>query len=244
SIVMGIVVLFSLDNSPKDASWLSSDEKKLLLERYQRDEMARTALGSASCSARAAFRNPKIWVLSLIYFAIVMGLYGISFWLPQIIKETITPDEKAIGLISAVPWLVSAAAMVANGIHSDRTGERRWHIAGPSLIGTVAFLVSAMPSVTGWYGLLSLCFATAGIMSALSCFWSLPSGILSGTAAAAGIALVNSFGNTAGYVSPQIVGIIRDATGHSMVPVLYLFSASLLIAAILVLFVTREPAGG
>lgn len=242
SIIMGIVVLFHLDNSPTDAKWLSSDEKKLLLGRYERDEEKITAGSPASYSARAAFRNSKIWVLSLIYFAIVMGLYGISFWLPQIIKETITPDEKTIGFISALPWFVSAVAMVANGVHSDRTGERRWHIAGPCLIGSAAFVVSAMPSVTGWYGLLALCFATAGIMSALSCFWSLPSGILAGTAAAAGIALVNSFGNTAGYVSPQLVGIIRDTSGHSMVPVLYLFSASLLIAAMLVLFVTRKQA--
>ena len=240
SILMGIVVLFYLDNSPKDARWLSSDEKELLSRRQESEDAERKVSGTTSHSAKAAFRNPAVWLLSLIYFAIVLGLYGISFWLPQIIKETITADEKAIGWISAAPWFVSAASMVVNGVHSDKTGERRWHIAGPCLAGAAAFSVSAMPSVTGWYGILALCIATAGIMSALSCFWSLPTGILAGTAAAAGIALVNSFGNSAGYVSPELVGIIRDATGHSMTPVLYLFSASLLIAAMLVVLVTKN----
>jgi D-galactonate transporter len=240
SILMGIAVLFYLDNSPKDARWLSSDEKAQLSWRYECEEAGRKAPGSTRHSAMEAFRNPAVWLLSLIYFAIVMGLYGISFWLPQIIKETITADEKAIGWISAVPWFMSAVAMVVNGVHSDKTGERRWHIAGPCLAATAAFSVSAIPSVTGWYGILALCIATAGIMSALSCFWSLPTGILAGTAAAAGIALVNSFGNIAGYVSPELAGIIRDATGHSMTPVLYLFSASLLIAAMLVVLVTKN----
>ncbi|NTW52069.1 MAG: MFS transporter [Chlorobiaceae bacterium] len=242
SILMGIAVLFYLDNLPKDANWLSNDEKELLIRRQQHEEAALLASYRSSHSAGSAFSNPKVWVLSLIYFAIVMGLYGISFWLPQIIKETITTDQMAIGWISAVPWLVSSVAMVANGIHSDRSGERRWHIALPCLAATAAFAISAMPSVNGWYGIMALCIATAGIMSALSCFWSLPSGLLAGNAAAAGIALVNSFGNTAGYASPEAVGIIRDATGHSMTPVLYLFSASMLVAAILVLLVTRtEP---
>jgi nitrate/nitrite transporter NarK len=240
SILMGIAVLFYLDNSPKEASWLSIDEKELLSWQHEHEEMERTAQGTTSHSAKAAFSNPNVWMLSLIYFTIVLGLYGISFWLPQIIKETITTDEKAIGWISAVPWLVSAMTMVANGIHSDKTGERRWHIAGPCLVAAAAFVVSALPSVTGWYGIMALCIATAGIMSAISCFWSLPSGILAGTAAAAGIALVNSFGNTAGYVSPELVGIIRDASGHNMTPVLYMFSASLLSAALLVLIVTRK----
>lgn len=240
SIVMGLVVLSFLDNSPKSASWLSIDEKEQLSRSQELEEMARMELASTSHSAKAAFRNPRVWVLSLIYFTIVMGLYGISFWLPQIIKETITSDEKTIGWISAVPWFVSAVVMVANGVHSDRTGERRWHIAGPCLAGAAAFVVNTMPSVTGWYGIIALCIATAGIMSALSCFWSLPSGMLSGSAAAAGIALVNSFGNTAGYVSPQLVGIIRDASGHNMTPALCLFSLSLLIAAMLVLLVTRK----
>ncbi|NTU57883.1 MAG: MFS transporter [Chlorobiaceae bacterium] len=244
SIVMGMVVLFYLDNSPKEASWLSSEEKEMLSKRAAIEESERLAQGTASHSVRAAFRNPKVWIFSLIYFAIVLGLYGISFWLPQIIKETITPDEKAIGWISAIPWSFAAAAMVVNGIHSDRTGERKWHIAAPCIAASAAFAVSAMHSVTGWSGIITLCIATAGIMSALSCFWSMPSGILAGTAAAAGIALINSFGNTAGYVSPELVGIIRDATGHSMTPVLYLFSISLLTAALLVLLISRKQTNG
>jgi nitrate/nitrite transporter NarK len=149
-------------------------------------------------------------------------------------------------LISAIPWAAAAIAMVVNGHHSDATGERRWHVAGACIIGAVAFAVSAMPGVGGWAGIAALTVATAAVMSAVSCFWSLPTGILSGTAAAAGIAWINSVGNLAGYVSPMVVGKIRDAT-HSMTLALSVLSVSVLIAALLVIYVTsikpKEVAG-
>jgi nitrate/nitrite transporter NarK len=135
--------------------------------------------------------------------------------------------------------------MVWNGNHSDATGERRWHVAGACIIGSVAFAVSAMPGVGGWAGIAALTVATAGVMSAVSCFWSVPTGILSGTAAAAGIAWINSVGNLAGYVSPMVVGRIRDAT-HSMTLALSVLSVSVLIAGLLTIYVTslkpKQPA--
>jgi sugar phosphate permease len=243
SVLVGMFVLFFLDDSPAEAGWLSSAEKALLLRRKEEEDAGKMRAGIATSKAGDAFRSPKVWLLAALYFCVVMGLYGISFWLPQIIRETITQDERAIGWISAIPWSAAAIAMVANGVHSDRSGERRWHIVGPCLAGAGAFMVCAMPSVSGWYGIVALCIATAGIMSALSCFWSLPSDMLSGTAAAAGIALVNSFGNIAGYVSPEMVGMIRDASGHRMGHVLQLFSASLLIAAVLAVYATRKEPG-
>jgi nitrate/nitrite transporter NarK len=183
-------------------------------------------------------RNPRVWGFSAVYFLVVMGLYGISFWLPQIIHDTITSGESAIGWISVIPWGAAAVAMVLNGMHSDRTFERRWHVAAPCLLGAAAFAISAMPFAGGWYGLVALSLATAGIMSALSCFWSLPPEVLSGTAAAAGIALINSLGNVAGYVSPEIVGLIRHASGERMAVVLGMFSLCLLLAALATLVVT------
>jgi hypothetical protein len=117
-------------------------------------------------------------------------------------------------------------------VHSDRTGERRWHVAVPCFAAAAAFAISAMPFAGGWYGILALSVATAGIMSALSCFWSLPSAMLTGTAAAAGIAVINSFGNIAGYVSPELVGRIRESAGERMELVLVMFSFCLLFAAV------------
>jgi D-galactonate transporter len=246
SVVVGILVLFYLDDNPSKSKWLTGEEKGLLLTRLEQDEQAKRAQGEQSHSFADAFRNGRVWIFCAIYFGIVMGTYGISFWLPQIIKETITKDPFHIGLISAIPWAAAAIAMVVNGHHSDATGERRWHVAGACIIGAVAFAISAMPGVGGWAGIAALTVATAAVMSAVSCFWSLPTGILSGTAAAAGIAWINSVGNLAGYVSPTVVGKIRDAT-HSMTLALSVLSVSVLIAALLVIYVTsmkpKEVAG-
>jgi len=242
SALMGLCVLFYLDNTPDDAVWLSALERELLTKRLADDELRTASEGRSAYTVRDAFGMPEVWMLSALYFSIVMGLYGISFWLPQIIRESITADESLIGWISIIPWVSAAVVMVINGIHSDLTGERRWHIAFSCLIGSAAFALSAMPFAGGWYGIAALSVATAGIMSALSCFWSLPPSILAGSAAAAGIAIINSFGNIAGYVSPEMAGIIRDATGGRMSPVLALFSATLLLAALLTLLVSRGGA--
>lgn len=243
SAAMGVAVLFYLDDSPRDASWLDTEEKELLLRRATLDEERRLQGGSASRTAGYAMKNPKVWGFSGVYFLVVMGLYGISFWLPQIIRDTITTDERAIGWISVIPWFTAAVVMVLNGVHSDRTGERRWHVAAPCLAAAAAFALSAMPQVGGWYGIAALSVATAGIMSALSCFWSLPSSMLGGTAAAAGIAVINSFGNIAGYVSPELVGRIRESAGERMELVLAMFSLCLLFAALSTLAVTRGAFG-
>jgi D-galactonate transporter len=240
SVLTGVWVFFFLDDGPSGAAWLGEEEKRAIIGRLSIEEEEKNSSAATGHTLKDALSSPAVWLLSAVYFSIVMGLYGISFWLPQIIRETITTDVSAIGWISAVPWLVAAAAMVFNGMHSDMTGERRWHITSACLAGSAAFALSAMPSLSGWYGVAVLSVATAGVMSALSCFWSLPPAILSGTAAAAGIALINSFGNLAGYVSPEMAGIIRDATGGRMAPVLLLFSASLFAGALLTLFVTSR----
>lgn len=234
-VLMGLAVLGYLDDSPAKAAWLTDAEKALLRARLEQDE--------ASCvgghTFRDAFRSPKVWLLGAVYFGMVMGLYGISFWLPQIIKETITADSQRIGLISAIPWSVAAVGMVAYGYHSDRSAERRWHVALACLLAATAFAASAMPELGGWSGLALLSLATTGVMGALSCFWTLPTGLLKGAAAAAGIAWVNSFGNLAGYLSPELVGMIRDAGGGRMAPALYLLAGSLLAAGLLTLYVTK-----
>ena len=161
-----------------------------------------------------------MWVLSLIYFGAVMGIYGVTFWLPQIISETITPDPWRIGLVSMIPWGVAAvtAVLVGRQLGSDRQ-ERRWHIARSAAVGAVAFALSGLPGLSGWAGLACLTVATAGMLSDDDhASGRCRRRILSGSAAAAGIAWINSVGNLSGYVSPFVLGLIRDATRDAAHP--------------------------
>ena len=242
SVAVGIWVLFYLDDNPLKAKWLSDQEKALIRHRLEEEEHAKRSEGHNSHSFTDAFRSFKVWLLCIVYFGIVMGVYGVSFWLPQIIKETITTDSFHIGLISMIPWSAAAVAMVLNARHSDRTGERCWHVAVPAIIGAAAFAVSSIPGISGVLGIAALTVATAGAMSAVSCFWTLPTGILSGTAAAAGIAWINSVGNLAGYASPFVVGKIRDAT-QSMTLALLVLAASTLVAACVTIYATKFAKG-
>jgi nitrate/nitrite transporter NarK len=218
SIVVGLVVLLYLDDGPERASWLTPEQKALIARRLADEQAAKAAEGHHAHRVSDAFRTPAVWVLSLIYFGGVMGNYGITFWLPQIINETITRDPLHIGLLSAIPWGVAAITAVLVGSSSDRRQERRWHIAVSAAVGAVAFALSGLPGLSGWAGLVCLTVATAGMLATITTFWSLPTAILSGSAAAAGIAWINSVGNLSGYVSPFVVGLIRDLTRDAAHP--------------------------
>ncbi len=242
SVLAGIAAVIFLQDGPHKAKWLSEDERALLLERLREDEALKRSSTPGHHSFADAFRSSKVWLLCLVYFGIVMGNYGVQFWLPQIIKETLTTDPWHIGLITMIPWGIGAITMVVVGHHSDVTGERCWHVAGSVLVGGIAFALSAWPGIGGVLGLVALTFAIAGIVSASSNFWSLPTAYLSGTAATAGIAWINSVGNLAGYLSPFLVGKTRDAT-HSMTLALLLLSFSALASAVItVMFFRRRPA--
>jgi len=239
SVIVGLLVYYILDDNPTKAKWLTTDERNLLIQRLSEDEEIKKAQGYSHHTLKDAFKSLNVWLFCLVYFGIVMGTYGIGFWLPQIIHDTITKNVWKIGLISAIPWASGVIAMVWNGHHSDVTGERRWHIALATILGSIAFVVSGIPGISGPAIIIALCFATAGLMSALPSFWALPTSILSGTAAAAGIAWINSIGNLAGFVSPYIVGKIRDTT-HNMLYALIFLSAFCLMSALVVIYMTRE----
>jgi len=238
-VIIGLSVYYLLDDSPGKAKWLTMDERNLLVRRLEEDEEIKNAQGYSHQRLKDVFNNPTVWLFCLVYFGIVMGTYGIGFWLPQIIQDSLTKDYWRIGIISAIPWTFGAITMIWNGQHSDMTGERRWHISLAALVAFVAFAASGIPGISGSYAIIALSFATAGVMSALSSFWALPTSILSGTAAAAGIAWINSIGNLAGYVSPYVVGEIRYRT-HNMAYALLVLSAFCLMSALIVLYLTRK----
>ena len=242
SLVVGLITLYFLTDNPAKAAWLTEDEKTLVLRRLEEEEEKKKATqGGGRHRLIDAFGSLPVWLLSLAYFGMAAGNYGISFWLPQVIKETITQDTIRIGWISTIPWAASIVVMIAFGHHSDTTGERRWHLAFGGIVGAIAFAASSIPGISGAAGIAALTVATVALMCEFAVFWALPTAILSGSAAAAGIAWINSIGNLAGYVSPAAVGIIRDQT-HSMVPALLALSAGQLMTAFMILYVTRQHA--
>jgi D-galactonate transporter len=243
SFIAGVITLCFLTDSPAKAAWLTADEKQLILSRLREEEETKKRTAGASHGFGDAFRNPAVWLLAIVYFGITGGNYGIGFWLPQVIKDGITSDPLLIGWITVIPWGAAAAAMILVGHHSDSTGERRWHFALTTIVAAAGFAASALPGIPGPLRLLALTVAIMGIMSAFAVFWALPTAILSGAAAAAGIAWVNSVGNLAGYAGPSVVGLIRDRT-HSMTLALMTLSGAALVAALVALYVTRRRAGG
>jgi D-galactonate transporter len=237
----GLAALFFLTDSPASASWLNPQEREFLLGRLKDEETAKALSGDTHHHLTEALRSGKIWLYGLIYFGFVMGNYALGFWLPQVIKDTLTNNPLTIGWLSVIPWGAGAIAMIIVGRHSDVTKERRMHIALSGIVGAGAFAASGIPGISGIVGLTTLTFATIGIMCAFSTFWALPTTILSGSAASAGIAWINSIGNLAGYVGPYVIGSIRDAT-HSMFPALMVLSASALFSSVATLYITSSAA--
>jgi ACS family tartrate transporter-like MFS transporter len=232
AIVLGVIALKFLDDRPEQANWLTADERRALAETLASEAKATRETGYAGLGQ--ALTRPRVLVLGLIYFCIVVGLYGIGFWMPQVI-QTYGLDPLKIGFLTAIPYLFAAIAMVLWGARSDRANERILHVALPLLLGGAAFAWSAFTGPL-WLTMVALTLATVGIHAVIGTFWSLPTAILTGTGAAAGLALVNSMGNFAGLVSPTVVGIIKQATGSFTVALLFLAGALLLGAAIALLF--------
>ncbi len=216
STLVGLAVPFLLTDRPAQAKWLTADEKHLLKSRIDADEQTKAAQGHHNHSAADAFKSPQVWLCCLIYFGIIVGLYGASFWLPQIVENTFTKNKWHIGLYSAIPWGCAAIGMVLVSRHSDRTGERRWHVGLSALIAAVAFAASGWQGLPPIFVMVSLAVAITGVMAAIACFWAIPTAILSGTAAAAGIAWINSLGNLAGYLSPEMVAWLKNRYDMSM----------------------------
>jgi len=220
AILLAPLVLRYLTERPEDAAWLTPAEREWLV-REMAAEHADTR--NAHVTLRAAVTSGRLWALAALYFTLVVAFYGVSFWLPQIVQAAGTLSSATVVLISALPYVVAAIGMVAIGSHSDKTGERRWHVALPALIGAAGFVLTVMAPSTTVISLATLSIAAFGIWGALGPFWTMPAAFLRGTAAAGGIAIVNSVGNIGGFVGPFMVGWVRDATGG--------FSAGLLLLA-------------
>ena len=233
SIFLGLMVLLYLNDKISDASWLTAQEKAMLHRNIEAD-----SANIEDHSALGAFRNGKVWILAAAYFGFIMGLYGVGFWLPSLIKASGVTSAVTIGWLVAIPYAAAVACMIWTSGHSDRTGERRWHIAVPALLGAVGLVASILVPQTPLWAIVTLTVATMGILTALAQFWCLPPAFLGGAAAAAGIAVINSVGNLAGFASPFIVGWIKDLTGSTNNGLLVI-AASLVVGGAIVLSMSK-----
>ncbi len=243
SIIAGFVTMVFLQDSPEKAKWLNAEERTLLLQRLKEDEASKKAAGGGEHhhNFADAVKKPAVWLFCLMYFGVVMGNYGLQFWLPQIIKDTLTKDSFQIGLITMIPWGVTAIVMVLVGQHSDKTGERCYHVGLSAFAGGLGLALSAIPGISGVFGLLALTLACAGIISASSSFWSLPTAYLSGSAASAGIALINSIGNLGGQACPWLIGTISTATNNLTLALFALAAACWISAFVTIAFFRQRP---
>ncbi|CAM4214751.1 MFS transporter [Bordetella tumbae] len=231
TIALGVVAFFFLDDRVSDAKWLSAEEKQIIQRNLEND-----AAPGRMHSLRDGLLSPRVLLLGLIYFCFTMGLYGVSFWLPSLIKASGVSNTLDIGLLTAVPYAAATIAMILVGQSSDTHGERRWHLALPGLIGAIALCVSITQAHSVVWAMLALTVGTMGVMTTISQFWAVPPAILGGAAAAAGIALANSIGSISGVVSPYLIGWFQTTTGSTGGGILGI-AASMILGSILIFLV-------
>jgi D-galactonate transporter len=231
SIVMGVAALFYLDDRVEDATWLAPAERKMIA-----DDLLAEASSIGHSSIRDGLLLRSVWLMAAIYFSLVMGLYGLNFWMPTIIQDLGYRSYIEIGFVNAVPFGAAAVAMVLVARSADRRDERRWHIIIPAGIGALGLVASVWLANQPILAIVALTVAACGIFAAIPQAWGLATRLLTGGAAAAGIALINSIGNLSGFVGPYAIGWIKQTTGSTAAGMLML-AASLLIGAALVLLI-------
>jgi len=210
AVLLGVAVFFYLPERPEKSAWLPQDEKDWLRERLDLEHQDKA--NEKEQGLLPTLGSVRVWVLCLIYFTLVVSMYGIAMWMPLMLKNITGFSNLLVGVVSIFPYLAAAAFMVIIGISSDRTGERRLHLAGSLMLAALGYLFSVLTGSTVW-SVACLIIAAAGIWAALGPFWAFAGSFLSGTAAAGGFALINSIGNLGGFTGPYLMGFLRDSTG-------------------------------
>lgn len=237
ALLLGLALPFILSSRVADARWLSDEEKALIEADLAADDQGQ-AIGHGRL--RDLMTDPLVIRLAVIYFCCVMGQYGITFWLPTLVAAVAQGSPLMTGLLSALPYACAVAAMPLVCGHSDRTGERHWHLFLPMAIGGAGLLAATLVHGNLMISMVVLCIATAATLTATPMFWTLPTSVMRGRAAAVGIAAINSIGNIAGFASPSIVGFVNDRTGTPIAGMAIL-TAMLVAGGAMVLSLSRKP---
>lgn len=234
AILLGAVIYLFLDNRVADAKWLSESERATVAAEIQAEAVSKTHV-----SIRSVFTSPKVWLFGAIFFGMEVGSYAIGFWQPTIVRQTGVKDAFNIGLLTTIPYTCALVCMMFTGRHSDKTRERRWHVVVPNLVAAIGFLICAQAGRNTPLAMFGLALAVSGVITGLSMFWALPTSILGGSAAAAGIALINCTGNLGGFFSPTILGYLKTYTG-SLNSGLFLVAACMVASSVLILTMTPK----
>jgi sugar phosphate permease len=230
SVIVGVFVIFYLNSSIEEAKWLSAEEKALLARNLAAEETVKTESRLID-----AFKSGKVWVLCAIYFTLMIGLYGIAFWLPTIVKAFGIKGYLGVGMITAIPYGVAVIGMVLLSNHSDKTGERRLHYVCTATAGAAGLVLSGVFASNPVLAIIFLSIGTLGVIGAMPLFWPLPSAFLTGTAAAAGIGIVNSVGNLGGYFGPNIP-VWAKLISSDRSAALYIIAGILLVGSLITFF--------
>lgn len=237
AILMGTTVFLVLTDRPQEAAWLKGEERSWLLERLASEQKAQAAVPDGSFWA--VLLSARIWMLSFVYFGVSTTMYGVTLWLPSVIRAFSGLSYFWTGVVAVLPFLVAVVAMVLAGMHSDRTGERRWHTAIPAFAAAAGLIVAG-------YGT-STIVVVAGIGVGLACaeamvgpFWAMATSRMEGLSAAAGIAVINSLANLGGYYGPDIIGWFRTANGGFRGGLLAI-GATIALSGVMALIVGRQP---
>ena len=210
AVLLALVVLATLKDYPRDAPWLDAEQKAWLISTLELERQQQVALKAVDFED--AFLDWRVWLMTVVYFGLTASGYGIILWMPIYIHSLSSLSDFGIGIVSVIPYLATAVAMVLVGMRSDRTGRHRLHLAGSAFLATVFLLVAAlMKSIVP-----GLAFVSLALMATFSMqgpFWATSTSFLGGTAAAAGIAIINSLGNLGGFFGPEIIGLSRNAGG-------------------------------
>jgi ACS family tartrate transporter-like MFS transporter len=237
AIVFGAITVFYLTDWPRDARWLSPEEREWITAELEKEALEKKA--SRSYKIWEALLQPTVIQLTLIYFFAVSSIYSLSIWLPTFLKRTSGMSNLAVTMLSIIPYVAVLLAMLFNGWHSDRTNERRWHTAIPLMLGVVAFALTILAGSHFWFAF--ACLTVASTANAfLPSFWPVPSAFLGESAAAASIGLINSIGNLGSFVTPSVIGYFLDRT-RSFTPGFLYVIFSMLIAIVLVLTLRMRP---
>jgi ACS family tartrate transporter-like MFS transporter len=237
-VLFGVLVWRYLPDGPRAARWLSSEEQDWLCSQIEAEQAGATTRHGVGL--KRALLHPTVWLLAAIMFACQTGSYGLTLWVPQIVKGLSGFSDLEVGLISAIPYLGAAIGMVAIGVSSDRSGERVLHIAVPCAVAAIGFAAIGVLS-SPVAALIALTIAAIGDLGSRGPFWSLPGRFLAQSASAGGIALINMVGSIGGFVGPYAVGIVKDATGSFTGGLLFL-AGLLALAATATLSLRSSPA--
>lgn len=228
-VLLGLLVLNRLDDRVEDARWLSDDQKHALRQTLAREEERKQIN-----SWRSILINPQVWLLVAIYFAVMLAVNTLAFWMPTLIHGSGIAHDSQIGLLSALPYLAGCFFMIAVGRSSDYRKERRWHLCVPILMCALGLTLAGLKPESAVLVMIGLTIAGMGASSALPMFWQLPPAYLTGPVLAPGLALVSSLGSVAAFVAPYLIGWMRDTT-HSASLALYMLSLVIALGGLLVL---------